>query len=203
MTRQAIRTGGPPGCVVLRCRCSSRYALRWHNYRSNDFSTLKLVAVIADATCRPLALYRLYIGSISASPTACPLRGYGLAGNQNDRLGKKRPHGRAGLQAADGCIRSRAQRWGVGTSPFFYGSTLAPRLVFFKPRPPLDPTTACLYLGARSIRLKRRGAMANSWTASASFDRMLFLGRCSTEMLHRVLIVRLLRVETDNLTYRA
>ena len=31
-------------------------------------------------------LYRLYIGSISASPTACPLRRYGRAGAQNDRL---------------------------------------------------------------------------------------------------------------------
>ena len=30
--------------------------------------------------------YRLYIGSISALPTACPLRGYGRAGTQNDRL---------------------------------------------------------------------------------------------------------------------
>ena len=28
------------------------------------------------------------IGSISASPTACPLRGYGRAGTQNDRLGE-------------------------------------------------------------------------------------------------------------------
>ena len=31
-------------------------------------------------------LYRLYIGSISEAPTACPLRGYGHAGTQNDRL---------------------------------------------------------------------------------------------------------------------
>ena len=31
---------------------------------------------------------RLYIGSISAAPTACPLRGYGRAGTQNDRLGE-------------------------------------------------------------------------------------------------------------------
>ena len=30
----------------------------------------------------------LYIGSISASPTACLLRGYGRAGTQNDRLGE-------------------------------------------------------------------------------------------------------------------
>ena len=29
---------------------------------------------------------RLYIGSISASPTACLLRGYGRVGTQNDRL---------------------------------------------------------------------------------------------------------------------
>ena len=29
---------------------------------------------------------RLYIGSISASPTACPSHGYGRAGTQNDRL---------------------------------------------------------------------------------------------------------------------
>ena len=28
------------------------------------------------------------VGSISASPTACPLRGYGRAGTQNDRLGE-------------------------------------------------------------------------------------------------------------------
>ena len=28
-------------------------------------------------------------GSISASPTACPLRGYGHAGDQNDRLSPK------------------------------------------------------------------------------------------------------------------
>ena len=33
-----------------------------------------------------LIRHRLYIGSISASPTACPLRGYGCAGNRNDRL---------------------------------------------------------------------------------------------------------------------
>ena len=31
---------------------------------------------------------RLYIGYISASPTACVLRGYGRAGTQNDRLGE-------------------------------------------------------------------------------------------------------------------
>ena len=31
---------------------------------------------------------RLYIGSISASPAACPLRGYGRAGTHNDRLGE-------------------------------------------------------------------------------------------------------------------
>ena len=30
----------------------------------------------------------LYIGSISASPTACPVRGYGRAGTQSDRLGE-------------------------------------------------------------------------------------------------------------------
>ena len=29
-------------------------------------------------------------GSISASPTACPLHGYGCAGTQNDRLGERR-----------------------------------------------------------------------------------------------------------------
>ena len=33
--------------------------------------------------------YSLFIGEfISASPTACPLRGYGRAGTQNDRLGE-------------------------------------------------------------------------------------------------------------------
>ena len=32
------------------------------------------------------ALHRLYIGSVSASPTACPLCGYGRAGTQNDHL---------------------------------------------------------------------------------------------------------------------
>ena len=31
---------------------------------------------------------QVYIGSISASPTACPLCGYGRAGAQNDRLGE-------------------------------------------------------------------------------------------------------------------
>ena len=30
---------------------------------------------------------RLYIGSLSASPTACPMSGNGQAGIQNDRLG--------------------------------------------------------------------------------------------------------------------
>ena len=40
----------------------------------------------AQKPVRSRALYRLYIGSISASPTACPLRGYGRAGTQNDRL---------------------------------------------------------------------------------------------------------------------
>ena len=34
------------------------------------------------------SLQPLYIGSISASPTACLLRGYGRAGTQNDRLGE-------------------------------------------------------------------------------------------------------------------
>ena len=29
---------------------------------------------------------RIHIGSISASPTPCPFRGYGRAGTQNDRL---------------------------------------------------------------------------------------------------------------------
>jgi hypothetical protein len=33
-------------------------------------------------------LCTVYIGSISASPTACPLHGYGCAGTQNDRLGE-------------------------------------------------------------------------------------------------------------------
>ena len=47
------------------------------------------------ATCVQ-ALYRLYIGSISASPTARPLRGYGRAGTQNDR--PLRGYGRAGTQ---------------------------------------------------------------------------------------------------------
>ena len=36
--------------------------------------------------CIGTGTHRLYIGSISASPTACPLRGYGRAGTQNDRL---------------------------------------------------------------------------------------------------------------------
>ena len=36
-------------------------------------------------------LYRLCIGSISASPTACPLHGYGRAGTQNDRLSAVMP----------------------------------------------------------------------------------------------------------------
>ena len=36
----------------------------------------------------PKPILRLYISSISASPTACPLRGYGRAGAQNDRLGE-------------------------------------------------------------------------------------------------------------------
>ena len=31
----------------------------------------------------------LYIGSISASPTACLVRGYGLAGTQNDRVSEQ------------------------------------------------------------------------------------------------------------------
>ena len=47
--------------------------------------------------CAPRAGYRLYIGSISASPTACPLRGYGRADTQNDRL-SVRGYGRAGTQ---------------------------------------------------------------------------------------------------------
>ena len=34
---------------------------------------------------------RVYIGSISASPAACRLRGYGRAGTQNDRLGESFP----------------------------------------------------------------------------------------------------------------
>ena len=33
-------------------------------------------------------LCMLYIGSISASPTACLLRGHARAGTQNDRLGE-------------------------------------------------------------------------------------------------------------------
>ena len=44
---------------------------------------------------RPVVVYPLDaprlpqgLGSISASPTACPLRGYGRAGTQNDRLGE-------------------------------------------------------------------------------------------------------------------
>ena len=44
--------------------------------------------------CRPLQGDR---GSILASPTACPLRGYGRAGTQNDRLGVC-GYGRAGTQ---------------------------------------------------------------------------------------------------------
>ena len=39
----------------------------------------------ADAQANRM-LRGLYIGSISASPTACLFRGYGRAGTQNDRL---------------------------------------------------------------------------------------------------------------------
>ena len=46
---------------------------------------------------REQANVRLYIGSISASPTACLLRGYGRAGTQNDRLSVGKME-----QAADG-----------------------------------------------------------------------------------------------------
>ena len=53
-----------------------------------------VMAHIVDRTLRFLAAYgharsrlcTLYVGSISASPTACPLRG--RAGTQNDRLGE-------------------------------------------------------------------------------------------------------------------
>ena len=44
---------------------------------------------------------QLYIGSISASLTACPLRGYGRAGAQNNRLGPARPYPRNGQAVGD------------------------------------------------------------------------------------------------------
>ena len=52
---------------------------------------------IASIPCNPckkcvhnmLQTRRLYIGSISASPTACLLRGYERAGTRIDRLGKE------------------------------------------------------------------------------------------------------------------
>ena len=48
----------------------------------------------ADETCVDIVADRLYIGSISASPTACLLRGYARAGTQNDRLGAARAYPR-------------------------------------------------------------------------------------------------------------
>ena len=44
---------------------------------------------------------------ISASPTACPLRGYGRAGTQNDRLGAARPYPRNRHAVGEAEIKSR------------------------------------------------------------------------------------------------
>ena len=53
-----------------------------------------------------------HVGSISASPTACPLRAYGRAGTQNDRLSE------AVILSTDTPIRAqrtRRRRWPRGT----------------------------------------------------------------------------------------
>ena len=60
---------------------SLRKRLSFENTHSDD-------AVIAVFSCT--AACHNAIGSTSASPTACPLRGYGRAGTQNDRLGERR-----------------------------------------------------------------------------------------------------------------
>ena len=44
------------------------------------------ISPLPGAGSKMASVARLYLGSISASPTACPLRGYGRAGTQNDPL---------------------------------------------------------------------------------------------------------------------
>ena len=54
------------------------------------------------------ALSRLYLGSISASPTACPLRGCGRAGTQNDRLSPRHPHTEAAILSTGTAMPAQA-----------------------------------------------------------------------------------------------
>ena len=54
--------------------------------------------------CEDIYIGSIYIGSISASPTACPLRGYGRAGTQNDRLGETDISADMCIMATDMCI---------------------------------------------------------------------------------------------------
>ena len=61
--------------------------------RNNNFSNRSHKGYIAvhpgTPANPPFSGFVLYIGSTSASPTACPLRGYGRASTQNDRLGER------------------------------------------------------------------------------------------------------------------
>ena len=70
--------------------------------RHADAARAQLVAARHQAAARADGAWacafrnpEFFLCSISASPTACPLRGFGLAGTQNDRLGPYPGNGHA------------------------------------------------------------------------------------------------------------
>ena len=86
--------GAVPSAMPMGAsRCSRGDSGSWRQggerLQALDFYEGKAKAVVGALTCLPRHRRRLYIGSTSASPTACLLRGYWRAGTQNDRLDKE------------------------------------------------------------------------------------------------------------------
>ena len=65
----------------MRAHTRARKHVRTH------MRNLATACTVLGSHRRSVCLHRHYIGSMSASPTASPLRGYGRAGTENDRLG--------------------------------------------------------------------------------------------------------------------
>ena len=78
-TGDALRLGAASQKRSRQQRHASRHAPEPHMRKHR-----------ACSGCVVKCLYRLYIGSISASPTACPLRGYGRAGTQKMTASERR-----------------------------------------------------------------------------------------------------------------
>ena len=81
---------------LLHSRCDSGRTQKTHTQSAcakshRQHHTGGLAWVVAFGVRRHTCLYRLYIGSISASLTTCRLRGHGRAGTQNNRCGESFP----------------------------------------------------------------------------------------------------------------